>query len=147
MTIRFEKLNHDWNADPSVPEPRLFVEGDTLLLRLRLNTAQYAHFAEDSEAQLRFRQCERYHLAGTNDEGWYRGQCRFGRRAPAWGEFYRLDGDRERLLAMDKWVVLSPRHNPVAAHFLFYLRDNTFECVAVDWTLELLPPPREAGDS
>lgn len=128
-----------------MPEAQVFVEGDALVLRLRLNTQLYERFAEDSEAQLRFRQCERYHLAGTNDEGWYRGQCRFGRSAPAWGEFYRLDGDSEQLLATDKWIVLSPQPNPAARHFLFYLRDSTFECVAEAWTLELLPTPDTVG--
>lgn len=147
MGIDFEKLNHDWNADPNVPEARTFIEGDALVLRFRLNAHLYERFAEDSEAQLRFRQCERYHLAGTNDEGWYRGQCRFGRSAPAWGEFYRLYGDSGQLLATDQWIVLSPQRNPTARHFLFYLRDRTFECVAADWTLELLPAPDTVGSS
>ena len=95
MGVDSEKLNYEWKADPNVPEAQVFIEGDALGLRFRLNTDLYERFAEGSQAQLRFRQCERYHLAGSNAEGGYRGQGRFGRSAPAWGEFYRLDGHRE----------------------------------------------------
>jgi hypothetical protein len=49
----------------------------------------------------------RYRLGNTNDEGWYRGQCRFSKLAPAWGEFYEVEGDPLMDKAPDDWVQLS----------------------------------------
>jgi hypothetical protein len=46
-----------------------------------------------------------YRLGGTNDEGWYVGQCRFSKVAPAWGEFYEVDGDLKLESSSDDWVV------------------------------------------
>ena len=43
-----------------------------------------------------------------------------------------FDGDL--LLDRCKWVELGPPV-PLSRHYLFYFRDETFECDAVDWSL------------
>ena len=73
-----------------------------------------------------------WRLGATNDEGWYAGQCRYGKAAPAWGEFYELLGKDDQRLTPNDWHELAPMP-PETRHFLFYLRDNTFECLAADW--------------
>ena len=75
-----------------------------------------------------------YPAQRSNDEGWYRGQCRFSGIAPAWGEFYEVTGDL-KLTAIDDWRVVD-HDQPAGRHFLFYLRDETFECEADGWRLE-----------
>ena len=50
--------------------------------------------------------------------------------APAWGEFYEVHGDLKLESSPNDWVVLSPEPHIPARHFLFYLRDETFECDA-----------------
>jgi hypothetical protein len=65
-----------------------------------------------------------------NDEGWYLGQCRFSKIAPAWGEFYEVDGDLKLESVPNDWIVVGPESRTTAKHFLFYLRDQTFECDA-----------------
>jgi hypothetical protein len=87
------------------------------------------------EGQLIFANCLRYRLGGTNDEGWYRGQCRFSRLAPAWGEFYEVSGDLLEHL-VDDWVEVVPSPSLPTRHYLFYLRDRTFECDAASYRLE-----------
>lgn len=44
------------------------------------------------------------------------------------GEFYVIEGDAALLEAPDDWKFVAPR-NAVGRHFLFYFRDNTFECI------------------
>ena len=78
---------------------------------------------------LRFVNTERFRLGPTNDEGFYLGQCRFTGIAPAWGEFYRISGPAETLNAPSDWKILQPKFGK-SAHYLFYFRDETFECVA-----------------
>ncbi len=139
---RFRQLNDGWNAEPNAPEPCISIEGDGIILRFLLNPFQFTEFEEGQEAELLFKGCWRYRLGRTNDEGWYRGQCRFSGRAPAWGEFYEIEGD----LLVDfrglEWRDgPAPQHDGTF-HFLFYLRDETFECDADGWNLQVLPPTR-----
>jgi hypothetical protein len=127
----FVHLNPDWNAEPNDPDERVSVRGATLQLTFALNS-----FAFDTGGQARgslvFEQCSMWRLGSTNDEGWHAGQCRYGKKAPVWGEFYELLGDDDQRFRPTDWheVTSTPREQ---RHFLFYFRDNTFECFAADW--------------
>jgi hypothetical protein len=131
----FRQQNHDWNAEPNAPAPVAVRQGSDLLLRFTLNAFRFKQFAEDETGILRFVDCTRHRLGVTNDEGWYRGQCRFSRYAPAWGEFYEISGAASSLGEPDDWIVSSP-DKAGSRHFLFYFRDETFECFAAAWLFE-----------
>ena len=130
----FQQLNLGWNAEPNAPEPVVEVAGHDILLRFSLNPFQYPEVTEGDVRVLRFKACSRYRLGETNDEGWYRGQCRYSKAAPAWGEFYEIIGSDEFADQPNDWVNVSPA--PLGRHFLFYFRDDTFECFAADWLIE-----------
>ena len=129
---KFVRLNHDWNADPNVPDSKA-IEGDaSVSLEFDVNAYIYDGFAEGERARLIFDDCSIYRLGATNDEGWYMGQCRFSKVAPEWGEFYELFGDTRDDQATG-WRALT---GAGTRHFLFYLRDGTFECKAANWRFE-----------
>jgi hypothetical protein len=130
MTTRFIKLNGDWNAEPNVPAPVVIRSGTDLILEFALNPWQFKSFSEGDRGRLTFHHCWRYRLGPTNDEGWYLGQCRFSGIAPAWGEFYQVEGDLRLEAAPTDWIVVGPEPRRPAKHFLFYFRDGTFECDA-----------------
>jgi hypothetical protein len=130
----FRRLNAGWNAEPNSPDPSVTVTEAITRLSFVLNSQIY-DFAEDKKGALIFARCTRWRLGATNDEGWYRGQCRYSRSAPIWGEFYELAGEDDVRLQPDDWHVLSSETGE-DRHFLFYLRDETFECFASDWTFE-----------
>jgi len=130
----FERLNHGWNAEPNAPDEQVTVSGTTVRLTFFLNPWAY-EADEDEKGCLTFEQCSMWRLGATNDEGWYAGQCRYGKAAPAWGEFYELLGEDEHRLAPTDWHGITPM-TPEQRHFLFYLRDNTFECLAGKWRFE-----------
>lgn len=71
-----------------------------------------------------------WRLGPANDEGWDMGQCRYSKIAPRWGEFYELLGDDDLQPQPSDWIMLPGVGN---RHFLFYLRDHTFECMAGEW--------------
>ena len=59
--------------------------------------------------------------------------------APAWGEFYEVSGDlRLRECPNDREYVTDVAPRPLR-HFLFYLRDETFECDAAGYAFEAAP--------
>jgi len=153
MTTSFTKLNDGWNAEPNSPNPKITINGSTLILEFGLNPFQFPKYETAEKGVLRFPDCWRYRLGGTNDEGWYRGQCRFSRRAPQWGEFYEVHGDllledgpnptaflirgiQLKPFSLD-WTTLG-KPVPNSRHFLFYLRDETFECDASGWEFSVV---------
>jgi hypothetical protein len=135
MATQFRQLNDGWNAEPNAPDPTVRFDGRDLVLTFLANPFQFARFAEGQWLRLRFRGATKYRLGATNDEGWYRGQCRFSGDAPAWGEFYEVSGDLKLERSPNDWQVVGAERS-AGHHFLFYLRDDTFECEADDWVLE-----------
>ena len=140
MITSFIKLNDGWNAEPNAPAPVVACIVNDVILEFDLNPFEVCDFAEGDRGRLIFRNCWRYRLGGTNDEGWYLGQCRFSKAAPAWGEFYEVQGDLKLESAPNDWVMVGSEPDAPTKHFLFYLRDETFECDAeVVEPLILLP--------
>jgi hypothetical protein len=92
-------------------------------------------FEDEDVGVLRFSGCSRYRLGPTNDEGWNRGQCRYSRLAPAWGEFYEIFGDDRLRDSPSDWIPVGESSGP-SRHFLFYLRDEAFEAIANDWRFD-----------
>jgi hypothetical protein len=135
MATQFRQLNDGWNAEPNAPDPMVQADGDEVVLAVLANPYQFPRFADHQRLRLRFKNARKYRLGPTNGEGWYRGQCRFSGDAPAWGEFYEVSGDLKLDRCPNDWHVLEITRPP-GRHFLFYLRDETFECEADDWTLE-----------
>ena len=131
----FAKLNHGWNAEPNAPHPTITLSDADLLLSFFVNPFQFPGFDSGDRGTIRFSSCSRYRLGATNDEGWYRSQCRYSSAAPAWGEFYELIGADTRLDEPQDWKTVNLASN-ADRHFLFYLRDETFECIATDWKFE-----------
>lgn len=130
----FKRLNESWNAEPNAPNEKVAVSGSTVRLTFYLNP--WAYVAEECEiGSLVFERCAMWRLGPTNDEGWFAGQCRYSQSAPVWGEFYELLGEDGRRLEPTDWSELAPL-TPVQRHFLFYLRDSTFECFAAEWRFE-----------
>lgn len=132
----FQRLNSDWNADPNVPDEEVQAVGSEVELRFRLNGFVYPADRGRS-ARLVFFDCSAWRLGSPNDHGWYMGQCRYGRSAPTWGEFYELVGADPLKHAPDDWDT-PPVLGAGDRHFLFYLRDSTFECLAAAMKFERL---------
>ncbi len=132
MKTIFTKLNEDWNAEPNAPEPKVTVNGDDVIVEFYLNAFQYKQFEEEDKGIIKFKNSRRYRLGKVNDEGWYLGQCRFSKLAPDWGEFYKIDGDILEDKCPNDWIILD-KNKIGRSHFLFYFRDEEFECDADDW--------------
>ncbi len=135
MDTTFKRLSIGWNAEPNSPRPSVSVDSNTVTLRFYLNASKYHQFREEDIGQIVFNNCWRYRLGGTNDEGWYVGQCRFSKIAPAWGQFYEVSGNLMDDVPLLEWKLLGHPARSTSKHFLFYLRDETFECDASDFNL------------
>ena len=133
MTTQFTQLNHGWNAEPNAPHLEVVVDGTAVALSFLANSYQFPEFVDRQIIRLRFIDVWRYGIGNVNDEGWYRGQCRFSKLAPSWGEFYEVSGDLRLDHCDAEWHVVSEVPAKNLTHFLFYFRDENFECDAVSW--------------
>jgi hypothetical protein len=133
-SLLFKRLNDGWNAEPNVPAPKVEVSGSQVQLKFLLNSFVY-HAEAEEVGCLTFCECSMWRLGSTNDEGWYAGQCRYSKIAPAWGEFYELLGHDSQRTSPTDWHVPTPSGSG-NRHFLFYLRDETFECISGEWSFE-----------
>lgn len=135
-TTTFSRLNDGWNAEPNAPNPQVSIVDDELVVTFSPNPFQYEGFSEDQRVRLIFTGAWRYRMGTVNDEGWYRGQCRFSGTAPAWGEFYEIHGDLRLDACPSDWQRIRQEPPGDLRHFLFYFRDEEFECNAITWRFE-----------
>ena len=139
MATHFVRLNDEWNAEPNAPMETVQIsDGDTVVLEFYLNSFAFTAFTEEHRGRLIFEGVTKYRLGPPNDEGWYRGKCRFSGLAPEWGEFYEINGELfDEAVA---WQFLSNREaqGSPRTRYLFYLRDRTFECDALTWRFDVI---------
>ncbi|MFD2206400.1 hypothetical protein [Kiloniella antarctica] len=136
QSTHFIHLNKDWNADPNAPASKLIVDGTDLILKFFINHFVFEEFNENDVGYIRFHNCTRYKFTQVNDEGWYMGQCRFSLLAPSWGEFYHVKGDFKEQEQNHPWTFLEKNEGD-QNNYLFYFRDETFECSAKRYSFDL----------
>ena len=138
MGTNFKKLNGDWHADGGAPEPNVCTNESGSTLTFFLSAGPNTKFRASDRGEIFFSQCWRYRIGPPDDEGWYKGHCRFRCLAPEWGEFYEVTGDLLDSGPKD-WVLIKGDSSDFSRHFLFYFKDETFECDAQDWSFRVLP--------
>ncbi|MFD2247012.1 hypothetical protein [Pontibacter ruber] len=136
--MNYKKLNIDWNADPNAPEPYLSVSGKQVSLRFYLNPFLFDQIEKDGEGELIFLNCHKYSFNNCNDEGYLHGQYRYSNEQPPWGEFYLLQTDWKYDFPMECTILEEKFSEDQMKHFIFFFRDNTFECVAEDYVFSYL---------
>src|SRR5262249_42518255 len=92
LPTEFQKLNDGWDAEPNAPEPHVRVDDADLTLTFFLSPWSHTKIREYDRGEIIFRNCWRYRVGAPNDEGWYKGHCRFRCLAPEWGDFYEVTG-------------------------------------------------------
>ena len=128
--MKYKQLNIDWNAEPNAPEIKMTVEHTTVTLEFFLNYFVYDSFQEDEKGILTFNRVHKFSLNSMNEEGYFREQYRYKESDLPWGEFYELESDWQNDFPKNNLILLPNRDNKPLKHFIFFFKDNTFECVA-----------------
>lgn len=142
VKMRFDKLNIGWDAEPNAPIPIIEVNKSSSVIRLSFYLNSFIHDDVDEEDKgvLGFSNCYKYRLGATNDEGFYRGQCRYSNTGVKWGNFYRITNSDWRLTFPSDEVIVNKgiENNINLHHYLFYFRDETFECIADTYSFHII---------
>lgn len=140
--MEFTRLTTDWNADPNSPDVELSVVGNNVTLDFSLNYFVYDNFNEGDKARLTFINCHKYSFNTMNDEGYYYGQYRYKYTELPWGEFYELNSKWETDFPLS-FTILNQDKNRQLKHYIFFFKDNTFECVAENYELLFKPSAQQ----
>jgi len=128
------QITKNWNADPVSPEIELKVDGIDLIMDIYLNHFQFDKYQEGDKVKIRFKNCAEYSLNTCNDEGFYYGQYRIKPTELEWGEFYEIKSGLDKILPNP--IEKIQNSNSDRKHFIFFFKDETFECLASDYYLD-----------
>jgi hypothetical protein len=132
--MKHKKLNTNWSADSNASRPEISEEENEIKLTFNLNSSAYEHIDEGEKGTLEFHDVYKYRLGALNDEGYLKGQFRNRNDQLPWGEFYELKNSNWQKNFPDDEVLVNPSVKPKGLrHFILFLEDATFECIAKDY--------------
>jgi len=133
--MEFTQLNIDWNADPNAPCPLIKISDSDLLLSFHMNVMRFNNYSSDDFGILEFHNCIQFRMGEPNEEGWFCHEGdRYKQHGIEWGEFYCIgDSDWQANFGEPVYKRESPLTFNELCHYLFYFRDETFECVAENY--------------
>jgi len=130
--IDYIQISNDWNADPVEPKINLEIDGSNLIMEMYLNHYVFEEFEEGDKVKIVFSNCSEYSLNKCNDEGYYYGQYRTNPNELPWGEFYEIKNGFDT--NFPEPVIKITTDNKGKRHFIFFFKDETFECLAANYT-------------
>jgi hypothetical protein len=135
--LKYNKLNKNWNAEPNDPQPIISSTEEGISLTFLLNHFLFEHIDEGEYGRLNFEDVYGYRHGPTNDEGYFNGQFRFKQDQLPWGEYYLLPNSKWQNDFPKDIVLLDDTINKnKLKHFIFFMKDSTFECLAIDYTFQ-----------
>ncbi len=141
--ITFQKQNIPFEAEPNVAEPHVEIsDGNVILSFAAKNSA--------NDVELIFIETLMYRIGSPNDEGFYafgsdpriKNDTIYSRQnfpTLEFGNFYQVSGvDWKGDLLGNRTQVLDEKYkeNEGFSHYVFFMKDGTFECVAKSWKVE-----------
>lgn len=133
------KLNKNWNAESNAPNPVITKTDDGIEMNFLLNSSTYSHIDEGDEGILKFEDVYAYRIAAMNKEGYLAGQFRFNNNNLPWGEFYELkNSEWANDFPNDKIIIDESVNKKKLRHFIFFLKEEIFECLALDYQFKFI---------
>ena len=134
--MKCSKLNKNWSIEPNAPNPEISLIDAGIELRFALNHLAFEHIDEGEHGKMVFDQVYAYRVDFTDREAYLRGEYRFKNDEVPWGEFYELRSTRWNDFPEERIVLDHEINKNDLRHFIFFFRDQIFECLAVDYRFE-----------
>lgn len=132
--VEYIQITKGWNAHPVSPEIQLKIDGIDLIVDIYLNYFKFNKYQKGDKVKILFKNCTEYSLNNCNDEGYYYGQYRTNPNELPWGEFYEIKSGLDRKLPTP--IKKIQNNNLDKKHFIFFFKDQTFECFASEYYLD-----------
>ena len=133
MIVRptYIKLNLDFDAEPNAPSPEISINDSTLILKFLLNPFLWDDVEDDEQAELRFNDVLKYRFGGPGSDNF--SDFRYYDKGIDNYGFYQLKNSNwTKDFPLDEKVISKEPNssNDNFKHYVFFFRDNTFECIA-----------------
>lgn len=133
--MKIQKLNKNWSAEPSVPLETIKRTDDGIEVNFLLNSLPYEYIEEGEKGKLEFYDVYAYRKTASNLEEISKRKIPLKVDQIPLGDFYELlDSKWKTDFPTDKIVVDESKKTSKLRHFLFFLKDSTFECLASDYS-------------
>ena len=136
--MKYTKLNNVWHAVRNVPNSIVNKYEDCVELIFDLNPFIYENIDEGDKGVLEFQEVYKFHNGTMNDEGYFNGNHRYKNDNLPWGEFYELSSSNwETEFPIQANVINDNIDKNELKHYIFFLRDQEIECLAMDYFFHL----------
>lgn len=133
--MKYLRLNKNWDADLTPSELGILVNENELELTFSLDPVQFAHIDKGDKGILEFHEVYAYRSAAIDKERYLDGQFRFKNNELPWGGFYELPNSSWKTdFPADKVIVNDSLKGTKLKHFVFFLPDQLFECLAEEYS-------------
>ncbi|RKN80274.1 hypothetical protein [Ulvibacterium marinum] len=128
------KLNLEYDAEPNAPSPEISINDSTLNLKFLLNPFLWDNVEDDEQAELLFYNAIKYRLGGPGSDN-FKDYRYYDEGIDNYGFYQIKRSDWKKDFPIDEKIISK---NPIGKkdnfkHYVFFFRDNTFECVAEDF--------------
>ncbi|MCZ4408228.1 hypothetical protein O3Q51_05380 [Cryomorphaceae bacterium 1068] len=130
--MKYTKLNRNWNADPGAPDLKVSPIDGGIQLSFVLDPKGFEHIDEGEMGKVLLDRVYAYTLDPTDQNVYVDGNFRFQNDQLPWGEFYELPNINWKDFPEDKKVLDDQIDKKELRHFIFFFRDQIFECLAMD---------------
>lgn len=144
MEISFTKLNHGYESDPNSGRPIIEIYNTQVILKFELNHFIYGKFEAGQFGEIMFDDCSMFRVGDPNLDGLYRDpkNPKELRNDTIWNRsdfpdleahtFFQVEGsDWQHNFGPAAYVNKElSEDDQEFKHFLFIMKDGTFECVA-----------------
>ncbi len=129
----------NWNAEPNAPERSISKTENGLELTFSLDPAAYQHIDAGDIGILSFSDVYAYRLGATDETAYKQGQFRFKNEELPWGQCYELiNSNWKKDFPDDKLIINESNNKAKLRHFVFFLQNEIFECLALDYTFSFV---------
>nr|WP_299382190.1 hypothetical protein [Allomuricauda sp.] len=130
----YVKLNFDFDAEPNAPSPDISINDSTLILKFLLNPFLWDNVEDDEQAELHFYDVLKYRLGGPGSDNFSDFRY-YDEGIDNYGFYHLKNSYWTKDFPLDEKVVSEEPNseNGVFKHYVFFFRDNTFECIAEDF--------------
>lgn len=132
--MKYTQLNKNWNADPIHPNPEITITEQGLELSFALNLEQNELYEAGDKGTLKFVDVFAYRLEKLNQEAFEQGNFRYSKEQLPWGACYEINGSNwQSDFPKDKLLVNEQLDSKKLKHFIFFLGEQIFECLAYEF--------------
>ena len=133
MKSTYKKLNLDFDAEPNAPNPIVTENSESLSLTFLLNPFIWDNVKDDEQAKLIFNKVYAYRIGSPGSDN-FKDFRYFDSEIDNYG-FYQIENSKWKSDFPDDKKIVNNTFvdSSDLNHFVFFFRDNTFECIANEY--------------